>query len=260
MRRAREEGVLVLLDGQGGDEVLCGYRKFYAFHLLQLLRQRRLPRFLSELAGCLLRGDSRLFDLRGGNRYVRSVLGLSAGGACAHLLNPRLRAEFQGQGASLMGGRTLAERQIMDLTRWSVPVLLRYEDRNSMAFAVEARLPFLDYRLAELCLGLPDEAKLSGGWTKVVLREALKGILPEMVRLRRTKLGFETPEELWLKGPLAGKMRDLLAGELASAAYLDVATLRSEFEGYLAGRSRLSATDFFRALMLEMWFRVFGVS
>ena len=78
-------------------------------------------------------------------------------------------------------------------------MLLHWEDRNSMSFSIEARVPFLDFRLVEFCLGLPEEYKLENGITKRVLREAMPGILPEKVRLRRDKIGFATPEQNWIK-------------------------------------------------------------
>ena len=93
--------------------------------------------------------------------------------------------------------RSLSHAQ---LTALNLPMLLHWEDRDSMAHSLEARLPFLDYRLVEFCLGLPEDYKLSDGWTKRVLREGMRGRLPERVRLRRDKLGFATAEETWMRG------------------------------------------------------------
>jgi asparagine synthase (glutamine-hydrolysing) len=78
-------------------------------------------------------------------------------------------------------------------------MLLHWEDRDSMAHSIEARVPFLDYRLVEFALGLPEEFKIAGGITKRVLREAMIGILPETIRTRTDKLGFQTPEEEWMR-------------------------------------------------------------
>jgi asparagine synthase (glutamine-hydrolysing) len=80
----------------------------------------------------------------------------------------------------------------------SLPALLRYEDRSSMAFSIEARTPYLDYRLVELALALPARDLIKDGWTKAPLRDAVRGLLPESVRLRRDKLGFASPQERWL--------------------------------------------------------------
>ncbi|MBK7410533.1 MAG: hypothetical protein IPJ40_22215 [Saprospirales bacterium] len=84
--------------------------------------------------------------------------------------------------------------------------LLKWEDRNSMWFSIEARVPFLDYRLVERTLLLPDNLIIQKGMTKHVLREAMKGTLPEQIRMRRDKVGFETPEAEWFRTPLFQKI------------------------------------------------------
>jgi asparagine synthase (glutamine-hydrolysing) len=94
--------------------------------------------------------------------------------------------------------RDLNESLMRQTLESSLPVLLRYEDRNSMAWSIESRVPFLDYRLVEFLAGLPDRLKLREGTTKLVMRSGLKNILPEAIRDRRDKMGFVTPEELWL--------------------------------------------------------------
>jgi asparagine synthase (glutamine-hydrolysing) len=94
---------------------------------------------------------------------------------------------------------TIRDFSISQLTSTHLPMLLHWEDRNSMAHSIESRLPFLDYRLVQLSLGLPDDCKLSQGMTKRVLREAMKGILPDGVRERVDKMGFFTPEEIWVR-------------------------------------------------------------
>src|SRR5262249_4516641 len=90
----------------------------------------------------------------------------------------------------------------------SLPMLLHYEDRSSMAHGIEARVPFLDHRLVEFSVALGDHHKMLGGETKRVLRRAMSDLLPAMVRDRTDKIGFATPEESWLKGPLRGFVRD----------------------------------------------------
>ncbi len=93
----------------------------------------------------------------------------------------------------------MEELSLQLLQHTNLPMLLRYEDRNAMAHSIESRLPFLDYRLVEFALSLPDEYKIKGGWTKAVMRKAMTGVLPDKIRNRVDKIGFETPEEVWLK-------------------------------------------------------------
>ena len=93
----------------------------------------------------------------------------------------------------------LKERLLQDLLTYSLPCLLRYEDRNSMAFSIESRVPYLDQEFVDHILSLPDTAIVKDGWSRWILRAALKGTLPEKIRLRRWKVGFTTPEMRWIK-------------------------------------------------------------
>jgi asparagine synthase (glutamine-hydrolysing) len=88
---------------------------------------------------------------------------------------------------------------VAQLTATNLQMLLHWEDRDSMAHSVESRIPFLDYRLVEFVLGLPTDYKIAGGVTKRVLRESMRGVLPERVRGRMDKMGFLTAEEAWAK-------------------------------------------------------------
>src|SRR5919197_4136078 len=204
MREARRAGVTVMLDGQGGDEVLAGYRAHLGFRLADLLAAGRLRELREELrsfhgvhsASALVTAMSRPFAPEALTRLVRS----RTRGARA-LVHPELRGLDP---AAAPNGSPFPDRlrrhQELILTRRGLPELLRYEDRNSMAHAIEARVPFLDYRLVELCFSLPGGELVGGGQTKAVLRRALADLLPPVVRERRDKLGFVTPEKRGLQG------------------------------------------------------------
>src|SRR5438045_264929 len=197
MREARRSGVTVMLDGQGGDEVLAGYRAHLGFRLADLLAAGRLRELGEELrsfhgvhsASALVTAMSRPFAPEALTRLVRS----RARGAGA-LVHPELRglAPAPAPTGSPFPDRLRRHQQLI-LTRRGLPELLRYEDRNSMAHSIEARVPFLDYRLVELCFSLPGGELVGGGQTKAVLRRALAGLLPPAVRERRDQLGFVTP-------------------------------------------------------------------
>src|SRR5262249_31881894 len=96
------------------------------------------------------------------------------------------------------------ERRIFELRSLYLPRLLKWDDRNFMAFAVEGRYPFLDHELVELTLSFSRDVLYSGGWTKEPLRLGLTGLLPQSILRRRTKVSFEAPQDDWLNGPLAG--------------------------------------------------------
>src|SRR5207249_6109379 len=121
------------------------------------------------------------------------------------------RQWFDRETAQSVGSVSQVQRLQQELlTRKGLRALLHYEDRNSMAFGVEARLPFLDYRLVEFLYGLAPELKIRNGWTKAVLREALDGVLPDEVRWRVDKMGFVTPEDIWFRTSLREMTRDIL--------------------------------------------------
>ena len=162
MRTVRRHGVPVLLDGQGGDEALCGYRKFAYFYLRQLIKRRSLWRAFRASVAFSLHGDGNLFKFSQGQRYLPSWLGFLRNDV-AGWLTPGWRGLVRRVWSAKMNGvSSLHEHQWADFSLWSLPVLLRYEDRNSMAHGIETRLPFVDHRFVEHCLTLPEEFSLQG--------------------------------------------------------------------------------------------------
>jgi asparagine synthase (glutamine-hydrolysing) len=130
----------------------------------------------------------------------------------------------------------LASKLLNDLTRDKLPALLHYEDRNSMAFSIEARVPFLDFKLVEYVAKLSLDTKLKNGMTKVIFREAMKGILPEKIRMRRDKMGFVTPEEVWMKTVLKDWVMDILTSEsFKNRKYWNAEKVLKEFEEVCVG-------------------------
>jgi len=133
--------------------------------------------------------------------------------------------------------------------------LLHYEDRNAMAFSVEARVPFLDHRVVECLIRLPPEHKLLRGMTKVVLREAMHGILPDQIRARTDKMGFATPEDRWLRTTWRPHIEALLESETVRARpYWNAPVLRDWYRRYCDGRMAIGATVW-RWVNLELWLR-----
>lgn len=210
MKQARETGIPVLLDGQGADEILGGYKKFYAFHILSLARRGRLVAAGREAASVALHGDRGYLRWREGLRYMPRFLQPKLG-AASDWLGPAVAAAAGDSRVQLGAPGGLRQRQVADLRQYSVPSLLRYEDRNSMAWSIESRVPFLDYRLAEFVLALPLQHKLRQGRTKALMRTALRGLVPDEILDRRDKMGFVTPQSLWMRGALGERMQQSLA-------------------------------------------------
>jgi asparagine synthase (glutamine-hydrolysing) len=153
---------------------------------------------------------------------------------------------------------TLGERVKADLTRFSLPSLLRYEDKNSMAFSREARVPFLDYRLVEYVAGLPLNLKLRDGWTKYCLRRGGQHKMPEPILTRKDKLGFATPEDDWFRQTLADHFGDTFIQAVFLPEFVNLSALKREFEAYVNGQRPLLSSDFFfRFYILEHWAQSF---
>jgi asparagine synthase (glutamine-hydrolysing) len=275
MRAAREGGVKVLIDGQGGDEVFGGYAKFKYAYLASLMGSGQLATAARELSGMIRQGDRYVLDIRNGFRYlpaslrrvlnVDSVLQQVLRGdwkkAVAEDSSPATRwwrnAWQNGNGSGLTA---LQRIQVDDIVVDTLPQLLRMEDRSSMAFSLEARVPFLDHHVVELGLSLPDHLKVNHGWGKFAVRQAMVDLLPDAVRLRKTKLGFAAPDRAWLANDLRGPITGLLESELRCQRFVDVDALRRWYRGS-EGRNvnTESFLGLFRILSLEMWMRAFSV-
>ena len=140
-----------------------------------------------------------------------------------------------------------------ELTRTRLPALLRYEDRLSMAFSIESRVPFLDHRLVELAFALLDTAKIHGGWSKYALRRALEGVLPHSVVWRRDKKGFPTPVGAWLRDARGAAALDLLRDPTRRTQDLFPASnLEPLVAEHVSGRADRS-WQLWRALSTELW-------
>jgi asparagine synthase (glutamine-hydrolysing) len=276
MRAAQETGVKVLLDGQGGDEVFGGYAKFRYAYLASLLRSGRFGTMAREGWASVMQRDLYLLDLRRGYRYLpnglRRVLGVDS------LLQQVLRADWNvalgeestpaarwwrhaAGGAGTDGWTTMQAVQVEDILVDTLPLILRMEDRSSMAFSIEARVPLLDHKLVEYGLSLPDHLKIQGGFSKFAVREATRGLMPEAVRLRRTKLGFAGADRRWLDRELRPQVTELIEGNLKCERYVNAGPLRAWYRSPAAtGANPEAYGSLFRVLALEMWMRAFDVN
>jgi asparagine synthase (glutamine-hydrolysing) len=136
-----------------------------------------------------------------------------------------------------------------------LPIYLRVEDRNSSAHSVEVRVPFLDHRLVELLFGLPDRWHMRGPWNKYVQREAMRGRIPEVVRSRAEKMGFPTPVQKWIAGPLYEPLRELFASQKTrDRGVYNVEVVLADLDRHHRGEGTLSAPIFDLA-QFELWCR-----
>ncbi len=194
--------VKVVLDGQGADELLGGYLGYPSFAIAQgniRLFSQRLRLYgtsaFKELYFALgfrfapTPLKDKLFSLS--RKKILKVLKIVLPQFSEHMSNMK-------EIVYDVVRPNLNLRLWQDLTKYSIPQLLHYEDRNGMAFSLESRVPYLDYRLVDYVMDIPAIYKIYNGWTKYIFRIAVKDILPETILWRKDKLGFSTPEKKWL--------------------------------------------------------------
>ena len=253
MKEARKYGIPVLLDGQGGDETLLGYPKYYGSYLVAALRNRGVSGFIDALRAAGTNNSkmtlsNALFFLFGGlvapARYLVYLARhqyLTKRPAYPSHLSDFARASWDD-----------FDLQKLEITRTNLPVLLRYEDKNSMAHSIETRLPFLDYRVVETALSLPGNFKIREGWSKWVLRKAMDERMPNEITWRKNKFGFEAPENIWMQKHLP----EMKASVLRSSLILDLAkkaVIEKRFE-------LLNLRTQWRLYSIALWEKEFGVS
>lgn len=258
MRLAREADVTVLLDGQGADETLAGYHEFFSAAYCQQLKDLKILQAASSVRRYTADHGTAALSL-----IFRSLLPAPIRSAATRLARPRaiprefasrysrpparLRTDFR---------HSLQHSLYNSLTQTVLPQLLRYADRNSMAFSREVRLPFLDHRVVEFLFAIPAEQKIAGSTTKIVLRNAIRGVVPEEIRTRKDKLGFAPPEVSWLQGPLRPWITQIFASpQFKQREWTDSREVDKVWANFLAGRTGLH-TSVWRWLSLEMWVRV----
>ena len=258
MKAAANAGVTVLLDGQGADEALCGYSKFYVFYLTLLARGFH-GRFLTEALSWALAGSRSYWLWDDLLKYSGIARRLQPSPAYAVGEQDFIQRQQHGSDCSLGVGDSLRMRQLRDIEAYSLPALLHYEDRNSMAHSIESRQPFLDYELLEWTVNSRDSLKLRHGWTKWMLRQALRNVLPEQIRLRKTKLAFDTPMPRWLTTELAVEVRAFFHDAEIAMPFFHRKRLLAQVHKFSIGApDALSPNRMFRILALETWARVFG--
>jgi asparagine synthase (glutamine-hydrolysing) len=253
-RAAREAGIKVMLDGQGADEILGGYRFHTAARFASLLKQGKWTQAMQFASRCsTLPGVSRQWLLSKAAEYllpswIQGPLRKSVG---KELWPAWLEAKwFHERGvhpAALHGSESqqvLREYLGRSLAKNTLPGLLRYEDRNSMAFSIESRVPFLTPELVEFVLSLPEEYIVApDGTSKAVFRQAMRGLTQDAILDRRDKIGFATPEESWLRklhhwvgrvlnGETAAAL-PCLHGQQMSREWEEIVARRKPFTGYV---------------------------
>ncbi|MCS7053695.1 MAG: asparagine synthase (glutamine-hydrolyzing) [Ignavibacterium sp.] len=239
--------IVVILNGQGGDEVMLGYLRFYFFYLKYLYKSRNLSRLFNEIFHSLI-NRTALYQIKinAAKRYLPKVL-----------LSDKTFLTKKKDLVEVWKFNNLREVQINEIDKFSIPYINRYEDRNSMAFSKEIRLPFLDHRLVDFLINIPDSYKINKGWSKYILRDCIS-LLPKKIRWRRDKKGFSLPEEKWVKEDLKNEIIKTFSNNesiLSQLGFISDRKFMDYFSRFLSGDQRTHSTDISRVYILERWAR-----
>lgn len=251
MQRAHSEGIKVLLDGQGADEVFCGYRKYVIARSFELLRDASPLQLLFHSLWILKNGDLGILRLKSSSRYFPNFIRQASKINTICTSDGHLSQSL----SSVVAKTSLHDLQKFDLSHLSLPSLLRYNDHNSMANSVEGRNPFLDYRLVELGLNLSSQYKIYHGKTKAVLREAFSELVPSKVMKRRNKMGFAFSELSLMKKLLFNEVEKSLSPLSPVSQYISPPTRKILCNTWTSGAkiSQSMSSALFRIYLLNCW-------
>jgi len=269
MRLAASQGIRVVLNGQGADETIGGYSSYFQDYWVSLLQQGRVAAAWQAVKAYT--------EAHGGNSRARMTAAASRCiswemykiGSYRTWAQARRQARIR-QNPWFSGDLTqhfisedtppssaaLSTALKQSVISAPLPLYLRIEDRNSMAHSVEARLPFLDYRLVSFVCGLSDEWKVRGPWNKYVLREGMKGRIPESVRSRVDKMGFPTASKKWFAHDLYEPLRDVLGSQtVRERGIYNAKAILTDLERHRKGEVDF-ANPLFHIIEFEMLFDI----
>ena len=249
--------VVVTLDGQGADEEMGGYHYFFGFYFKELLSKMRLAKLAGELKSywsihrSMYGIKSLAYFLL--PEYSRKVFRIREKG---YLTRDFANQDFTSLISGNLYGSPDMSSALFNHFEYKLEHLLKWQDLNSMRFSIEARVPFLDYRMVEGLLTVDSDRLIKKGMTKSILRESMTGILPETIRTRTDKVGFETPENTWFK---TRQFQDLITGILHSDSFrrrhiVDIPKADALYNNHLSDKTDISK-EIWKWVNLELWFR-----
>ena len=265
---AHENGIKIMLNGQGADEYLGGYGQFTAARYIDMMRRGEIKSMVMGIKQYSNYNSIPIYAV-----YQDIIKQLLHGPFLKWFKKYQLRSQglpgiINTSELGLIPRHPFDDipvkyRSVPEISQHltfysSLPKYLKWEDRNSMAHSIEVRIPFLDHRLFEFAISLPDNYLKNNGLTKYVMREAMKGLLPEKVRLRKDKMGFATPEEIWLKRDFTARFRKKAEEAVeCSGGILKPSTL-DYFDEIVEGK-RPFDTGYWRIILLGEWIRRFNI-
>ena len=277
-RYIKKQGITVTLDGQGPDEMMGGYRP--VLEALKAAIELKKPGwFIDVYRTYSAQGDTSQFSSKW---YVRKVAGILffkdfiiLGTKILSRLGYSRMAEdlnrFLNPGSSKFAfskkpfgfNNELDKSLFRQFFQSPLPGILNQYDRCSMAHGVECRMPFMDYRIVEYIFSLPPESKVGGGYTKRILREAMKGVIPDKIRLEKEKIGFNAPVVDWFKGPLKKFMQnETNRSDFLNSKYFDGNKIKNDFGQFIKSSQPRweDAWKFWPPVHLTWWLRYYKIN
>ncbi len=269
-KAAKEHGLTVMLDGQGADEQLAGYTDFYTVLFVDALKKFKFK--------CLKREIDAYIKIRANSeKYISSrdvILSAVREWLMPHSLHKFIKRVYLERIQKIPFDKEIIRRTLKNefiypqgnprdfikaYVEKELLQLLHRGDRNSMAFSIETRMPFLDYKLVDALYEMPFEYKIKDGYSKAVLRDGLKDILPEKVRMRVSKFGFVTPEDKWIKNN-----SEVFRNELIQAleVYKELFDTEKVLKWYDLNSSSIQRGNFliWRIIDSARWAKIFNVT
>jgi asparagine synthase (glutamine-hydrolysing) len=248
-QKAKELKCSVMLNGQGGDEILLGYERYFSstmslknpfLFLKQALNQFKNSRLSFK--------DTFLYFLYFTNKSIR-IYFLKKKSFLKKIYKSNHQFSFIKKSVESFSNPD--KLQIFEISVLQLPHLLRYEDRNSMRHSIETRLPFLDYRLVEFAISLPTTLKIKDGWTKFILRKAIEDLLPPNIVWRKNKFGFEAPDKIWLNNYAIEMYNEVKSSKILNRL-CDMKSLEKKY-------NQLSLKDRWMYFNIARWEKIYNV-
>lgn len=265
---AQSKNIKVLLNGQGADEYLGGYGQFAFARHASLARRFKIKSLLLDIKDLQQRDSISNLTVVSGilshllpplfRRTVSNIIS-SSDPIRGIIDNDRLGVMSANPFDTIPVGYKTVPEISEHLTFYStLPKYLHWEDRNAMAHSIEARVPFLDHRLVEFTYSLPDDFLAKGGVTKRVMREAMKGLLPKEIVARKDKMGFATPEEMWVKRDNPELFRNKVSEAIGISGGIIKPNALKYFDDIVKGKIPFDYT-YWRLIMFSEWVQKFQV-
>lgn len=267
MKIASENKIKVLLDGQGGDELFTGYTYFLRPYYNELIKNKDFKSIVNEYKQTenspLNKSDLNVMFAKS---FANLFFSSDVKRKLLNIIEPEnllINKNFYEKNFNrLQTGKLLEFTDLNSslhnrFTISSLGELLKYEDKNSMNFSIEARTPFADdIELIEYVFNIPSSYKIRNGWTKYLLRESMKGIIPEPIRTRTDKLGFATPEYFWLNS-IKENIKDYFTDDLND--FMKVDKIRQDWDSLFSKQKKTGITNFWRFISFAVWKKVYNV-